>query len=320
MMDQVNTKTNDVNASDVRTSTDNNHNSNNHNDNNNKLYLWNLLAYILNVAVTYIVGLGFLNLPSNGELSLKYQTLVTPVGWAFAIWGVIFTLQGIWVLLPLFASQHQQQRHNTTWITAVGYNYVYVCLAQAAWTLTFTTEQIALSCVSMLLILWFLIRLVRQLLPLATQHQYTVRQYTLRVAPFTTHAAWILAATFINLNVLLVAHKVTAVVQLSAAVVSLLVLLKTAVYFLWRQEGGDAVIPSVLTWALLGIYVELGSPADSIVATFTATEIDLIRYAAASGAIIIAVGVVVRTVRTVAGASRQDATNTEEGSYLRAHE
>ena len=259
----------------------------------NKLYLWNLAAYVLNVAVTYIVGLGFLDLPSNGELSLKYQTLVTPVGWAFAIWGIIFTLQAIWIVIPLFASQ---QRH-TAWITAVGYNYVYVCLAQAAWTLTFTNERIGLSCISMLLIFFFLIRLVRSLLPLA--EHYTIRQYTLRVAPFTIHMAWILAATFVNLNVYLVEQKVVSVVQFYAAVTSLLLLFATALDFLWRRGGTDTVVPAVLSWPLLGIYVELGSPADSIVTAFTATEIDFIRSAAASGAIIIVVGVVVRNFLTM---------------------
>jgi benzodiazapine receptor len=291
----------------------------------NKLYLWNLAAYVLNVAVTYIVGLGFLDLPSNGELSLKYQTLVTPVGWAFSIWGIIFTLQAIWVLIPLFASQ---QRH-TTWITAVGYNYVYVCLAQAAWTLTFANEFIGYSCICMLLILFFLVRLVRPLLPLAAQ--YKIFQYTLRVAPFTIHMAWILAATFVNLNVFLVEQKVGSVILFYAAVTSLILLFGIALGFLWRLVGTDTVVPAVLAWPLLGIYVELGSPADSIVATFTATEIPFIRYAAAAGAIIIVVGVVVRNVLTMfgtggnnggaaAGASRQDVTNLEEGSYLRAHE
>lgn len=288
----------------------------------NKLYLWNLAAYVLNVAVTYIVGLGFLDLPSNGELSLKYQTLVTPVGWAFSIWGIIFTLQAIWVLIPLFSSQQR----NTAWITAVGYNYVYVCLAQAAWTLTFTTERITLSCICMLLILFFLVRLVRQLFPLA--EHYTVPQYTLRVAPFTIHMAWILAASFVNLNVFLVERKVGSVVQFYAAVTSLLILFATALFFLGSRAVTDTVVPAVLTWALLGIYVELSSSADLITATFTATEIEFIRYAAASGAIVVAVGVVVRRVLTVfgggtnnsAGASRQDVAHSEESSYLRSKE
>jgi benzodiazapine receptor len=285
-------------------------------DNNsrlNKFNLWNLVAYVLNVAVTYGVGTGYLNTPSNGELSLKYQTLVTPVGWAFSIWGIIFTLQAIWVLIPFFASKQR----NTVWITAVAYNYVYVCIAQAAWTLTFSYELIALSCICMLLILVFLVRAVQKLLPLAKN--YKLAQYTLRVAPFTIHMAWILAASFINLNVFLVEQNVVSIEQFYAAVTSLLILFWAALFFLWRVV--DTVVPTVLAWALLGIYVELGSPADSIVATFNTTEIGFIRYAAASGAVIVVVGVVVRRVLTMfggGGVSRQDAANTEEGTYLRA--
>jgi hypothetical protein len=60
-----------------------------------------VLAYALNTVVTYDISVaGWWNLPSKGELSLKYQTLVTPVtpvGWAFAIWGIIFAPQFIWV-------------------------------------------------------------------------------------------------------------------------------------------------------------------------------------------------------------------------------
>ena len=49
----------------------------------------NILAFAINVVVTYGIGVGgILDLPTNDELSAKYQTLVTPIGWAFAIWGV----------------------------------------------------------------------------------------------------------------------------------------------------------------------------------------------------------------------------------------
>ena len=53
------------------------------------LNLVNMLAYVLNVVVTYGIGVGgIFDLPTNDELSAKYQTLVTPVGWGFAIWGL----------------------------------------------------------------------------------------------------------------------------------------------------------------------------------------------------------------------------------------
>ena len=49
----------------------------------------NIVAYLLNVVVTYGIGVGgILDLPTNDELSAKYQTLVTPIGWTFSIWGV----------------------------------------------------------------------------------------------------------------------------------------------------------------------------------------------------------------------------------------
>ena len=45
--------------------------------------------------------------PTNTQLSAKYQTLVTPAGWAFAIWGPIFIWEGIFAIvqmLPRFRS------------------------------------------------------------------------------------------------------------------------------------------------------------------------------------------------------------------------
>ena len=55
----------------------------------NCLNYTNIVAYVLNVVVTYGIGVGgILDLPTNDELSAKYQTLVTPIGWAFSIWGM----------------------------------------------------------------------------------------------------------------------------------------------------------------------------------------------------------------------------------------
>lgn len=48
--------------------------------------LINLVTYVVNLAVTY--GLGNLNwfgLPDNAAISHKYQTIITPAEWAFAV-------------------------------------------------------------------------------------------------------------------------------------------------------------------------------------------------------------------------------------------
>ena len=49
-----------------------------------RLNIVNLLAYVLNVAITWGSQLGWFG-ATNQEQSLKYQTLVTPIGFAFSM-------------------------------------------------------------------------------------------------------------------------------------------------------------------------------------------------------------------------------------------
>ena len=97
----------------------------------------NLVAYGLNVLFTYGIGVaGLFNLPDNTVLSEKYQTLVTPIGWAFSIWGPIFISDALFTLAQLLP----KYRDNAIVVDGVGYWYAAVCLAQIFWTLSFSLE------------------------------------------------------------------------------------------------------------------------------------------------------------------------------------
>lgn len=79
----------------------------------------NVLAYGINIALTYGVGTaGWLGTPDNGELSDKYQTIVTPNSRAFSIWGLIFVAQAIFAvvqLLPRFRGTDMVQKGVNYW-------------------------------------------------------------------------------------------------------------------------------------------------------------------------------------------------------------
>jgi hypothetical protein len=125
------------------------------------LSVLNIAAYLGNALVTYGVGTGaFSKLPTNEELSRKYQTLITPAGWAFSIWGLIFVSQFIWV---------SQARRS---VQPVGLNYVGVCVAQMVWTLAFAQEFMVLAMAAMLAILVFLVIIVHELDPLSSGYNY----------------------------------------------------------------------------------------------------------------------------------------------------
>ena len=51
---------------------------------------YTLLSYIIMVTCNFVQ----IGPHSVGEVSRKYNTPITPAGWAFAIWSVIFLLQG----------------------------------------------------------------------------------------------------------------------------------------------------------------------------------------------------------------------------------
>ncbi len=62
----------------------------------------NLVGYIINAFVTFAASPIF-GFPDNGTLSDKYQTIITPDGFTFAIWGVIFISQAIFAIAQMFA-------------------------------------------------------------------------------------------------------------------------------------------------------------------------------------------------------------------------
>jgi len=118
----------------------------------------NLVAYLANVGITYGVGVSGL-FPTNAQVSAKYQTLVTPAGYAFSIWGVIFLSQLVWAILQILP---RFQNSNSV-VLGVGYWYVVTCVAQSAWSVTFSREYIFASFGAMLVILASLVVIVMKL-------------------------------------------------------------------------------------------------------------------------------------------------------------
>merc|ERR1712232_1197009 len=105
----------------------------------------NLVSYFLNLIVTYGVNASD-SLPSNGEISEKYQTLVTPAGYAFSIWGIIFASQFIWSLVQMLP----QYRAKEVLVNGVSWYYVIVCISQISWSIAFTFDYITLSFLAMI--------------------------------------------------------------------------------------------------------------------------------------------------------------------------
>ena len=175
----------------------------------------NVLAYGANIALTYGVDTaGWLGTPDNGELSDKYQTLVTPNSQAFSIWAVIFIFQAVFAivqLLPRFWGTDMVQK-------GVGFWYCLVCMFQIGWTFTFAYEIIPASLACMLLLWLSLMGLLYSQYYIKSDN--TLWEFWLLRFPFAIHGGWITAASALNVNVQVVSMTQPADVQLAVSIVS----------------------------------------------------------------------------------------------------
>merc|ERR1719343_928048 len=108
----------------------------------NAINYLNFLCFILNIVITYGIGTaGWGGAQSNGEISEKYQTIISPNSKAFIIWSIIFLTEAIFVIIQLFP----KYRSIPLVQEGVKYWFIGACLFQTAWTFPFSFEIIVVG-------------------------------------------------------------------------------------------------------------------------------------------------------------------------------
>jgi len=158
----------------------------------------NTFSFIVVLYINYYIASGESGLPTMGELSEKYTTLLIPAGYAFSIWGLIY------LFLALFIG-HQWyliiKKKSDKAITKGGLWFFFSNLANGAWVVVWSLEYILLSFVVMLLLLYCLIKLVGK-------YKLEIYDPPLRIIffiwwPICIYFGWIILATMTNFSIVL---------------------------------------------------------------------------------------------------------------------
>lgn len=212
-----------------------------------RLWRWlAALAVVGNIALNYWANAHPFNGRTMGAVSARYPTLLTPAGYAFSIWGLIFlalTVYAVWQLLP---AQRPVQLPD-----AVAKPLTMASVATAAWVVLFAYELLAVSVLVMLLILGALIvafgRVRRRVRAAVAPRWVSI--------PFALYLGWISVAAVINVTIGLRTlgwHPADNVsVLLTFVLLAVVVALGLVVGGLFRS----AVYPLVVAWALVAIWV-----------------------------------------------------------------
>jgi hypothetical protein len=244
------------------------------------------------VFVTFAIGtFGLAGRSTNAELRNKYQTIISPNGWSFSIWGPIFILQAFWVLWQILVPSQR----NSEGVTQVGWLYALAVVFQCGWTLSFRWEIIWLSLLCMMGICASLVWVVLRL----QKYEKIWKGYFLWQFPMSLHCGWIIAASAVNTNVVTVFYDASATIQIAVAGASLGVLI--LVGFAWLAAFPvDLTPPLVLIWAFVGVYLALNDPTDAIMATFTERQITSTKYSVLGGIGLIGAGVLLKGIYVLA--------------------
>ncbi len=193
-----------------------------------KKYLF-LFVALGTIGLTTYFSLLPLNGNSQADISNLYMTSITPAGFTFSIWSLIYLS---WLVLGYFLigrkSKHQRP---LSFPLAVGLT--------ALWLVPWHYEYIATSFFLMLIILGLLLHAFFK------QSYFRVKQYSLEL-----FLGWILVATIANLHVLLVAYELYSF-PLTFTAISIIAGTLVNLYFLKFHR---AFIPGlVFVWALWGV-------------------------------------------------------------------
>jgi benzodiazapine receptor len=261
-----------------------------------RVHILNAVAYVVNAIMTW-ASMMFPN--DNAELSEKYQTVITPAGAAFSIWGIIFTWELVFVV-----AQFLPRYRDSKLVATVSPWWWAACFFQTLWTPFFALEWLELALAAMLCILISLAGLV---IAADFVANLTFEEEALFLAPFGVHCGWIICASALNMNVVFVAARWDQAALMAAAIVSLAVIFSQASLYAVALKYSNVLVPLVVAWASFWINQELDQASILLDSTreyyipWTATSIEAMRSAACglsvAALILAAVAVAMRVVR-----------------------
>jgi hypothetical protein len=198
------------------------------------------------IFVNWMAAMGNIGGITPDVISSKYPTVITPAGYTFSIWGIIY--------LGLIAfSIFQALPSNTNVFRQIRSPYIFSCVANCGWIYLWHHEMIVLSVFVILLLLASL-----ALIGFNLRDESSIGENLFAKLPFGVYFGWVTAATFINITIALLYLGFNASETVSLALGCFIILLTAIVGVIMRERLTNSGYPLALAWAYTGIAVKQG--------------------------------------------------------------
>jgi hypothetical protein len=236
----------------------------------------NVIAAIATIIINSLAAVGWINNTTTSAISDKYPSLFTPAGITFSIWGVIYLLMLIFIVVQLKGIRKGDQ---PDYISTISVYFILSCLANILWIFIWQYNYITWTLVPMVLLLLCLIEVYTRL-GVGKKDVPKRERYGVHLL-FSVYLGWITVATVANVAAYLVAinwnrfgvSEVTwfGVILTIATIIGILVI--------WTRK--DLAYMLVLAWAFLGIIIKhlTSSTVQPLLAAYTAVMIVILIFA-----------------------------------------
>lgn len=238
---------------------------------NSALLKWtNIFAFIFMVLINGLAGsTTLLGGKNTAEISNANLTLITPAGYVFSIWGIIYVLLGIFVVFQALPREREKEYHGK-----IGWLFILSSIFNIVWLFLWQFEYLVFSVILMFLLLASLISIYLRL-DIGKSQVGLAEKITVHL-PFSTYLGWITIASIANVAVTLVSigwNGFGISPETWATIIVVIALLITVLVIVTRK---DIAYGLVIIWAFLGIAVGQSSNQNIVTLTQVSAIIVLI--------------------------------------------
>jgi benzodiazapine receptor len=220
----------------------------------------NVVAFVVTVLVNTLANTSVLNGKTTGQISDMYPTLITPAGYVFSIWGVIYILLFVFVVFQALPSQKEkafQKEVSVLFVLSSAFNVVWLFLWQYGY--------ITLSVVPMFALLASLAAIYLRLN--IGKSTVSLREKLSIHLPFSVYLGWITIAAIADVAAALVAVNWDSFGISDVAWAVLVIIVALVITLAVIATRKDVAYGLVIIWALAGIAVKQSAIQNIVLTT-----------------------------------------------------
>ncbi len=210
----------------------------------------NIIFYILTIIINSLAGgTTLIGGRLTAAVSDSNPTLVTPAGYVFSIWGIIYILLGAFVVY-----QALPNRNSRDFTKKIGWLFVLSSIINIVWIFFWQFEYLVVSVVLIFLLLATLIAIYVRLG--IGKSRVGLDDHLAVHLPFSVYLGWITIASIANVATALVSLNWDGAGISAETWAILVVAVALAITALMLITRKDIAFSLVIIWALVGIAVK----------------------------------------------------------------